>query len=47
MSELLLSQRFEVPVHGGSGRDLLSSFAGDAAEQESFSGHGFSHGVHL
>lgn len=47
MPELLLSQRLEVPVYGGSGRDLLSSFAGDAAHQESSSGHGFSQGVHL
>lgn len=47
MPELLLSQRFEVPVDSGSGRDLLSPFTGDAAQQESFSCHGFSQGVHL
>lgn len=47
MSELFFTQRFKVPVHGGSGRDLLSSLTEDAAQQESFSGHSFSLGVHL
>lgn len=47
MPELLLSQRSEVPVDGGLGRDLLSVLAGDAAQQESFSRHGLSQGVHL
>lgn len=47
MPELLLSQRFEVPVYSGSGRHLLSFLTGDAAQQESFSCHGFSQGVHL
>lgn len=47
MSELFFTQRFKVPVHCGSGRDLLSSLTEDAAQQESFSCHGFSLGVHL
>lgn len=47
MSELFFTQRFKVPVHGGSGRDLLSSLTEDAAQQESFSCHSFSPGVHL
>lgn len=47
MPELLLSQWFEVPVDGGSGRDLLSSFTRDAAQKKSFSCHGLSQGVHL
>lgn len=47
MPELLLFQRFEVPVDDGSRGNLLSFFAGDAAQQESFSRHCFSHGVDL
>lgn len=47
MPKLLLSQRFIVPVYCGSGRHLLPTFAGDAAQSESFSHHSFSHGVHL
>lgn len=47
MPELVLFQRFEVPVDDGSRGDLLSFLAGDAAQQESFSRHCFSHGVDL
>lgn len=47
MPKLLFSQRFIVPVYRGSGRHLLPTFAGDAAQSESFSHHSFSHGVHL
>ena len=47
MPELLLFHWFEVPVHGGSGRDLLSPLTGDAAQQESVSCHGFGQRVHL
>lgn len=47
MPELLLSLWFEVPVYCGLGRDLLSSFTGDTAQQKSLSCHGFSQGVHL
>lgn len=47
MPKLLLSQRFIVPIYRGSGRHLLPTFAGDAAQWESFSHHSFSLGVHL
>lgn len=47
MPELLLSQRLEMPVYGGSCRNLLSSLTGDAAQQESFSRHSLSQRIHL
>lgn len=47
MPKFLLSQGSIVPVYRGSGRHLLPKFAGDAAQSESFSHHGFSHGFHL
>lgn len=47
LCELVALGPFEVPVHRGSGRHFLSFLTGNAAEQESFSRHGFGHGVHL
>lgn len=47
MPKLLLSQRFIVPVHCGSGWHFLPTFAGDAAQSESFSHNSFRLGVHL
>lgn len=47
MPELLLSHRLEMPVYGGSCRDLLSFLTGDAAQQESFSSHSLSQRIHL
>lgn len=47
MSELVLVEGSEVPVHRGPRWNFFSLLTGDAAEQESFPRHGFGPGVHL